>query len=220
MDSLINKAKSIKQLNELNINGINKTAINLCTDELIKMIEENYSEISLKKSALINYILPMDNIIEKLNKITYSNNLKAKLIYKATRDGDSIKNFSDKCGNIKNTLIIIKTTENLIFGGFTKEKWGSEYMDKKDDDAFCFSVKNKKIYETVKGSNSIFFYPGNIFGFFWFIDIKEHCLTNGGSDHSPWSRGYYEGITNSNYELNEGKENFNISEFECYQICN
>ena len=56
MDSLINKAKSIKQLNELNISGINKTAINLCTDELIKMIEENYSEISLKKSALINYI--------------------------------------------------------------------------------------------------------------------------------------------------------------------
>ena len=125
MDSLINKVKSRKQINELNINGINKTAINLCTDELIKMIEENYSEISLNKSALINYILPMDNIIEKLNKITYSNDLKAKLIYKATRDGDSIKNFSDKCGNVKNTLIIIKTTDNLIFGGFTKEKWGN-----------------------------------------------------------------------------------------------
>ena len=66
----------------------------------------------------------MDNIIEKLNKITYSNNLKAKLIYKATRDGDSIKNFSDKCGNIKNTLIIIKTTENLIFGWIYKRKMG------------------------------------------------------------------------------------------------
>jgi len=182
-------------------------------------IGEKYSGIiPLKKSALINYILPMDNLIEKLNNVTNSTNLKAKLIYKATRDGDSIKNFSDKCGNINNTLIIIKTTENLIFGGFTRETWGSTEIDKKDDYAFCFSVKNNKIYEAVKGSYSIFFYPGNIFGFFWFIDIKENSLTNGGSDHTPWSQGYYEGIT-SQFELNGGKEDFHISEIECYQIC-
>ena len=218
MESLINKAKSIKQLNELNINGIYKSAINLCIDELIKMIEDDYySRIPLKESSLINYIMPMDNVIEKLNKITNSKNLQANLIFKATRDGDSIKDFSDKCGNKINTLIIIKTTENLVFGGFTKEKWGSEKMDKIDDDAFCFSVKNKKLYEAEKGSNSIFFYPGNIYGFFWFIDIKEHCLRNGGSDHTTWSKGYYKGIT-TNFELNEGKEDFKIKEMECYQI--
>ena len=85
----------------------------------------------------------MDNLIEKLYKSTNYNNLKAKLIYKATRDGDKIKNFSDKCGNINNTLIIIKTVDNLIFGGFTKETWGSAHIDKNDDYAFCFSVKKK-----------------------------------------------------------------------------
>ena len=200
--------KKNKSINISKINNINN------------YIEEKYSVIiPLKKSALINYILSMDNLIEKLNKITNCTNLNAKLIYKATRDGDLIKNFSDKCGNIKNTLIIIKTTENLIFGGFTRETWGNANIDKKDDYAFCFSVKNNKIYETVKGSYSIFFYPGNIFGFFWFIDIKENSLTNGGSDHTPWSQGYYEGIT-SKFELNEGKEDFKISEIECYQICN
>ena len=218
MEFLINKVKSIKQLNELNINGINKDIINICTDELIKMITDSCSSIPLKKYALINHILSIDNIIEKLNKVINSNNINAKLIYKATRDGDKIKNFSDKCGNIKNTLIIVKTTENLIFGGFTKEIWGNKKMDKKDDDAFCFCVKNKKIYESVKGSNSIFFYPENIFGFFWFIDIKENFLTNGGSDHTPWGEGYYNGIT-SKFELNEGKEDFKIEELECYQIC-
>ena len=84
---------------------------------------------------------------------------------------------------------------------------------------FAFRLKKNKIYETVKGSYSIFFYPKNIFGFFWFIDIKENSLTNGGCDHTPWSKGYYQGITNK-YELNEGKENFKISEIECYQILN
>ena len=98
----------------------------------------------------------------------------------------------------------------------TKENFA--FIDKKDDYAFCFSLKNNKIYEAVKGSYSIFFYPGNIFGFFWFIDIKENSLTNGGSDHTPWSQGYYEGIT-SQFELNGGKEDFHVSEIECYQIC-
>ena len=63
METLINKAKSIKQLNELNINGINHPAINFCVDELIKMIKDDYSSITLQKSSLINYILPMDNLI-------------------------------------------------------------------------------------------------------------------------------------------------------------
>lgn len=201
-NTIINKSSNIEVIKEINNDVKGKFSILM----------------PLKKSALINYILPMDNLIQKLYNIANSTNLNAKLIYKATRDGDSIKNFSDKCGNIKNTLIIIKTTENLIFGGFTRETWGSQNIDKKDDLAFCFSVKNNKIYDSVKGSYSIFFYPGNIFGFFWFIDIKENCLTNGGSDHTPWSKGYYEGITNSKFELNEGKEDFKISEFECYQI--
>ena len=161
----------------------------------------------------------MDDLIDNLYNIVKFPNLSAKLIYKATRDGDTIKNFSDKCSNINNTLIIIKTTENLIFGGFTKETWGSSHVDKKDDDAFCFSVKNNKIYKAVKGSYSIFFYPGDIFGFFWFIDIKEKALTNGGSDHTPWCKDYYTGIT-TKFELNKGKEDFKISEIECYQIFN
>ena len=217
-NKLNNKNKNItkNQINNIN-NNINN--IFIINNIIPNVDEKNLLIIPLKKSALINYILPMDNLIQKLYHITNYTNLKAKLIYKATRDGDSIKNFSDKCGNIKNNLIIIKTNENLIFGGFTRETWGNQHIDKKDDLAFCFSVKTNKIYEAVKGSYSIFFYPGNIFGFFWFIDIKENSLTNGGSDHTPWSKGYYEGIT-SKFELNQGKEDFKISEIECYQISN
>ena len=185
------KKKQANKSKDIKINNLDKKLNN---NHIIDVIEKNIETIPLKKTALINYILPMDNLIEKLYKSTNYNNLKAKLIYKATRDGDKIKNFSDKCGNINNTLIIIKTVDNLIFGGFTRETWGSAHIDKKDDYAFCFSVKNNKIYETVKGSYSIFFYPKNIFGFFWFIDIKENSLTNGGCDHTPWSKGYYQGI--------------------------
>jgi hypothetical protein len=42
------------------------------------------------------------------------------LIYRATRDGDNIGNFFNKCNGIQNIILILKSNNNCIFGGFTK----------------------------------------------------------------------------------------------------
>ena len=169
-------------------------------------------------SCIINNLNQFKIVINKLKKFFGKDKITFNLLYRVTKDGDKIQDFYKKCGNKHNTLIIVKTTNNYIFGGFTTQTWENRHMDKEDDNAFCFSLDKNKIYEAVKGSNSIFFYPGKIFGFFWFIDIKESSLINGGSDHTPWSKGYYEGITNKNFELNNGSESFNIIEIETFQI--
>ena len=211
LEKIINeiKEKEQKKLNEI------LKAINIKFDE-IKQIKESDTQ---KLSSNIIYNLNQFNIvINRLKKYFNKDNITFNLLYRTTRDGDKIQNFYNKCGNKKNTLILIKTKNNYIFGGFTTQTWENYKMDKKDDNAFCFSLDKNKIYETVKGSYSIFFYPGKIFGFFWFIDIKESCLVNGGSDHTPWSNGYYKGITNLNFELNNGCENFGITEMETFQI--
>ena len=115
------KKKSTKKSKDIKINNYDKIINNT---HIIDVIEKNSKTIPLKKSALINYILHMDNLIEKLYKATNYNHLNAKLIYKATREGDKIENFSDKFGNIKNTLIIIKTVNNLNFWGIYKRNMG------------------------------------------------------------------------------------------------
>ena len=44
--------------------------------------------------------------------------------------------FFRKCGNKYPTMIFIKTTQNLKFGGYTNEIW--QKMEKKDENSFIF----------------------------------------------------------------------------------
>ena len=63
------------------------------------------------------------------------------LIYRATRDGDSINNFFNKCNQIKNVILLIKSNNNSIFGGFTQIGFVKSSNSKfKDDEAFVFSL--------------------------------------------------------------------------------
>ncbi len=68
---------------------------------------------------------------------------KFKLVYKASIDGFAAKSFHEKCDLIKNTLTIIKTTDNYIFGGYTRQNWSGNEIGKIDPHAFIFSLKNK-----------------------------------------------------------------------------
>ena len=80
-----------------------------------------------------------------INNEPENKNISLILLYKASRDGDKAKDFHSKCDNFKNTLILIKTKKGLRFGGFTCQKWDGN-GDKKDKNAFCFSIDKFKIY--------------------------------------------------------------------------
>ncbi|KAJ5067901.1 pep-cterm sorting domain-containing protein [Anaeramoeba ignava] len=70
---------------------------------------------------------------------------KMRLGFSAKRDGFSAEKFHEKCDNKGNTLVIIKTTDNYIFGGFTREGWNygfQRYIT--DPNAFIFSLRNPK----------------------------------------------------------------------------
>ena len=64
------------------------------------------------------------------------------LIYRASQDGFEASQFHDKCDDKQNTLIIIKSTNGNIFGGYTEQSWsGNDF--KVDLNAFLFSLINK-----------------------------------------------------------------------------
>ena len=66
-----------------------------------------------------------------------------KLVYRATDDGFSSRNFHEKCDGVASTLTVVKATSGNIFGGFTEKAWSSvgEYVE--DHKAFVFSLVNK-----------------------------------------------------------------------------
>ncbi|KAJ5074632.1 pep-cterm sorting domain-containing protein [Anaeramoeba ignava] len=69
---------------------------------------------------------------------------KMKLAFSVTRDGFDCSIFHKKCDNQGKTLVLIQTTENFIFGGFTQVGWknnmGNNFI--KDEKAFLFTLEN------------------------------------------------------------------------------
>ncbi len=69
------------------------------------------------------------------------------LLWRGSRDGFEASTFHRLCDDKANTLVLIKSINQSIFGGFTSIKWKSpiKKLEKTsaDDSAFLFSLKNK-----------------------------------------------------------------------------
>jgi hypothetical protein len=80
------------------------------------------------------------------------------LIYRASRDGFRSETFHSRCDNHNSMVVIVKTADGFIFGGYTSISWindgfGNRY--KKDTNAFVFTIfnnvaNNAKRYECNK----------------------------------------------------------------------
>lgn len=81
---------------------------------------------------------------KKLKETFPKQKIEFRLIYCGSQDGFSVVDFHQKCDNIPNTLIIVRSVEGNVFGGFTKVEWDSTYSGyKTDSSAFIFSLVNK-----------------------------------------------------------------------------
>ena len=142
---------------------------------------------------------------------------KLKEIYKGSRDGDGASSFHDKCDDLIGSLILIKSNDEIIFGGYTKQKWDGDCKFKFDNDCFLFSFYPLKIYQIKKNKKAIFCNKnlGPCFGSIT-LGINDHFLANGGWCCSSFLSNFEEYETD--YELNNGENEFTIEEIEIYQI--
>ena len=65
------------------------------------------------------------------------------LIYKASQYGFESSSFHIKCDKKLNTLVIIKSKNGNLFGGYTEQSWSGSCYWKADSNAFIFSLINK-----------------------------------------------------------------------------
>ncbi len=73
-------------------------------------------------------------------------NQKWSLIYRASQDGFEAANFHFKCDNKPNTLVVIKSENGNVFGGYTEQSWHYETggSSKNDPKSFIFSLTNNE----------------------------------------------------------------------------
>ena len=207
LKSYIKYIKSIPGINELIFDYENKQESKITFDEKSNIIPnfEDFKFIS-------------DEISKKLKKS------KIKLIqrFNVLKDGDSAKIFHEKCRNIGPNISLVKTKENLIFGGFTVNNWSTKPESKKDDLAFIFNYQTKKIHNDKKGENAISCTTSYLIDFYnsrgggSTLALHDNCLSSYGYTCPVKDTSYLN--FSKDWELNNGKNAFKVSDFELYEI--
>ncbi len=155
--------------------------------------------------------------LELLSRRISKNNSKIilNLLYKATIDSDKAEIFHKKCDFAKNTLVLVKSKNGKRFGGYTTQDWNGNSVEKKDDNAFVFSLDKMAIYDIIPGEDAIGCYPnyGPVF-LGCQIRIYDEFFTKGGTT-------YEKGLnynTQEDFELTGGLKKFEVKEIEVYSV--
>ena len=165
------------------------------------------------KGDIIHDTKELEMIARKINKT--NRKLSLNLLYKATADSDKAAAFHSKCDEARSSIVLIETDKGKRFGGFTTCSWRGDCIDKKDEDAFIFSLDKMKTYDNIPGEDAIGCYPkfGPIF-LGCQIRIYDNAFTKPGTT-------YEKGLnfnTEEDYELTDGDRTFNVKEIEVYEV--
>ena len=180
----------------------------------------NFSKMQNEKE---NLVLVEGNIIENKNELEFLikkicfnyGKISLDLIYKASVDSDEAEAFHEKCDSAKSTLVLIKSGNGKRFGGFTSCNWSGNSVNKKDDNAFVFSLDKMEIYDIKQGEDAIACYPnyGPIFMGCQIL-INDKAFSSGGST----CQGGANYNTQEDYELTGGLKDFVVQDIEVYSI--
>jgi hypothetical protein len=182
-------------------------------------------------STIIKQKKEIDFLEERLKRndpILMKRTVVYKLLYRATKDGNSASSFHKNCDNISGTLTVIKTSKGMRFGGYTESTWntnGSNAVNKKDNKgiAFCYSLDLFEIYNNADNAESSIrcynnegpdFYGGDcyMFDIYFPIDTNTNSLTGYQKSHTSY------GKLEKDYEINNGEQKFVMQELEVFQI--
>ena len=199
--------------------------------EMNKKNEASNREIKNQQLSVTNSNFHIEEFISKnkmdilkkwiKNSSTYFKNktFHFSLIYKATVHGDSAQNFHKNVDGKGPLLIIVKTTENKIIGGYTSKPWSSSNDRQKDDDAFLFTFESYKMYIIKKSSYACLHLTkeGPVFGNSYELFISDECLNNQKSFVNGESK-CFKIYDKKNLLNNQQKTYFKVLDYEVHQI--
>ncbi len=171
------------------------------------------TDYTFSRGTIIRDRSELEMIVNKINK--YNTGIKIDLIYKASVDSDKAYAFHQSCDNSSSTIVLIETFNGKRFGGFTSQSWAGDCVDKKDPNAFIFSLDKMETYDVIPEKEAIGCYPD--FGPVFLgcqIRVYDNAFSKGGS---TFEKGVTY-LTNEDYELTGGEKLFKIKEIEVYEV--
>ena len=145
-------------------------------------------------------------------------NKEIKLIYKATRDGDSSSKYHEICDNKNPLITLIKTKKNRRFGHYMEQIVNNKNASyTKDEKAFLFNLDNLKKYDVKMPEYAMYYHTsyGPGFGYACDIILNDRFLAR--NDNVEGNAKSFSYNVQNDTEFT-GESNFGVEEVEVYQI--
>ena len=131
--------------------------------ELYEKVKDSVNHLNNIESSIIrkfNFATVAIGIKEKLNKKIKE----AKLLYRASRDGDTTQ-FHSKCDGKQNTVTFVKANNGRKFGGFANQAFNTSNKWISDPNCFVFSLDYHECY--YYNNNGYMIYGSSSYGPLW-----------------------------------------------------
>ena len=206
-----NMEEQTKKLDE-DIDKINKD--NNDAEDKIKQLKvkleslEKEKDSKIKKTSTLadTVILTDDNIKSILN--SFDSKLNLNLLYRASKHGKDVSDLKKNVGSHKNLLIVGKTNDNLILGGYTTINLDGKGF-KEDKYAFLYNFNKEKKFKIKKEKEALYLKDGE-FPSFGDGDI----IFGPGKIKSKFPKSY----KGDDLELTNGKSEINFDDIEVFYL--
>ena len=197
--------KLLKELNDLKESVFNSGLNNAYESSFI-----GSTILDEKDKFILNHLIKkmkfrVDENLEDYGKIE-KRKIMSKLLYKASVDGDNYKIFHKKCDNKGETVTIIKSDQNKLFGIYATTNW--DINEKIVKTGILYSLNMRKYFSENFYTSYKDFGP-NIFNYNekFYLYVSNLCLHNNNSY-----------IDNKYKGMNNGVNNFKIIDYEVFSI--
>ena len=231
INNLESSNKSIK-IEYDNLKSENKT-LKLEIENLKKNINQINEYINQQKEKEKKKTLKFgDSLIVKededemiCNWINPNENIKTKLLYRVSRDGDGSDIFHKYCDNKGPTIIFAKINNGYRFGGYSGISWTCEGKCFYDKDAFLFSLNNK--LKIMNNNTKETVYHGSVNGPDFAITGRNELVFNWNNNKCLTGKKNYCNDSGKAYTFRnkdlvgvdvKGEYNFDVEDYEVYSI--
>lgn len=183
-------------------------------------LKKLYPHLSYEEAIKLSSLSPTFSIYEP-TLLEWTSAKSFELLYRGSRDGFSAASFHSQCNNKGPTLVLIKSTEGFLFGGYAPISWTSRGDYAPDNKTFIFTLLNPHNIEPTKFANSDFYSiydhssQGPIFGRGHDIHVFDNCNSCCCSCYFPHSFSDTTGI-GQNIFVNSSQ--FLVAEIEIYSV--
>jgi hypothetical protein len=149
-----------------------------------------------------------------------------RLLYRGSRDGFQGRTFHNRCDGHPNTISLILSTNNCIFGGFTPVAWSSRNAPAPDPSlkSFIFTLKNPqnldaRIFKQKQADYAIYDFSSYGPSFCRNCDLYVCDQSqSSGSSFSNVGSGYVNDTGIAGNQVLTGSFNFTVKEIEVFEV--